>query len=668
MPGYWGGCKPDQLDSSHRVICHEAQESDQSWNSKTQWSEEGVEPGILSGPFASNFTAFGTDARATITWTTRNSSSSYVDYGFTSGYGFTTGIDNNVTNHSITLTGLTNHTTYHYRVRSHDGVDWIESDDREFYISVPPTVPVKGANPVATCYEPCDITFSWNTSTDPDSGPIEYFVEANDPDIGGIYTSGWTTDTEWTVTLPLGYWCWKVKAHDANHTEAESAWSNSSCFNTAPAPSIPAPIDEPDIVSPGPVTVTLWMPSTSPLGNPVEYQVEVYETVTWTWYTSDWISGTSFTINLDTENWWRWRVRARDAVYQHAFSGWSTIDLFAIVTSNPPPAPTLIDEPDVITSVPIDVTLEWNQVSDPDGDPVEYQVWVSESGIFSPREESGWMTEGEANCVAGKCSWTVTLDPLKIWYWRVQARDAVHTDKVSAWSGVDSFNTWSSNPPPVPTLIPEPDFVGNGLVDVTVEWYQVSDPDGDPVEYYVDVFWSIWQPNSSGWMTEAKALCDGSTCSWTVTIDTTGHRTWSWRVQARDADHTEAVSELSTYDTFIVLTSNPPPTPTLIDEPDVIMDVPLSITLEWDEAIDPDGDPVQYTVEIDTLTNFFFWNPDFQTSGWISGNCSGNICSWTVTLGSATTWHWRVKARDAAHTVEESSWSTVDSFDITEAL
>ena len=48
-------------------------------------------------------------------------STSWVDYGFDTAYGQTSGNDSLVTNHTVTLTGLADGKTYHYSVRSGGG-------------------------------------------------------------------------------------------------------------------------------------------------------------------------------------------------------------------------------------------------------------------------------------------------------------------------------------------------------------------------------------------------------------------------------------------------------------------------------------------------------------------------------------------------------------------
>lgn len=73
-------------------------------------------------PIASNIQATNiTQTGATITWTTNEPADSNVDYGLTSSYGSSSGIDPTLkTSHSMTLSSLTAGTLYHYRVTSKD--------------------------------------------------------------------------------------------------------------------------------------------------------------------------------------------------------------------------------------------------------------------------------------------------------------------------------------------------------------------------------------------------------------------------------------------------------------------------------------------------------------------------------------------------------------------
>jgi subtilisin family serine protease len=75
----------------------------------------------VTPPVTSNVLAIGITANsAVITWTTDEASSSVVNYGLTTAYGSTTTGSNGVTSHSVSLSGLTANTLYHYRVTSTD--------------------------------------------------------------------------------------------------------------------------------------------------------------------------------------------------------------------------------------------------------------------------------------------------------------------------------------------------------------------------------------------------------------------------------------------------------------------------------------------------------------------------------------------------------------------
>jgi hypothetical protein len=97
----------------------------------------------------------------------------------------------------------------------------------------------------------------------------------------------------------------------------------------------------------------------------------------------------------------------------------------------PPNPPVLSGQPDQTSCAPVPVTLAWIPVTSPDADPVQYQVEVDDDPAFgSVNYSSGWISGA---------SWGTTVDWSYLWYWRVQARDAVHPQAVSAWSAIDQF-------------------------------------------------------------------------------------------------------------------------------------------------------------------------------------------------------------------------------------
>ncbi len=80
-----------------------------------------------------------TQTSATVTWTTNEAADSQVKYGTTTSYGSTTTLDSTkVTSHSVSLTGLTASTLYHYQVISKDAAgNSTTSADATFTTSAP---------------------------------------------------------------------------------------------------------------------------------------------------------------------------------------------------------------------------------------------------------------------------------------------------------------------------------------------------------------------------------------------------------------------------------------------------------------------------------------------------------------------------------------------------
>lgn len=78
--------------------------------------------GITNPPIISNVQASAvTSSGATLTWTTDENSDSQVNYGTTSGYGSSSNLNSTLTTtHTVTLSGLSANTVYHYQVRSSD--------------------------------------------------------------------------------------------------------------------------------------------------------------------------------------------------------------------------------------------------------------------------------------------------------------------------------------------------------------------------------------------------------------------------------------------------------------------------------------------------------------------------------------------------------------------
>jgi hypothetical protein len=86
-------------------------------------------------PLITNVASSGiTGSGAAITWITDEPSTSQVEYGLDTGYALSTALDPSlVTGHNVSITGLTNNTLYHYRVKSGDAENNLNiSEDHTF--------------------------------------------------------------------------------------------------------------------------------------------------------------------------------------------------------------------------------------------------------------------------------------------------------------------------------------------------------------------------------------------------------------------------------------------------------------------------------------------------------------------------------------------------------
>lgn len=123
--------------------------------------------GATNQPVITNVGASSiTNNSATISWNTDQPADSRVEYGTTTNYGQTTPLDSNlVTNHSVVISGLSQKTTYHYRVHSANANGSSTSGDYTFTTSGPPVI----SNPQAVNVTSTSATIVWTTDVPADS-------------------------------------------------------------------------------------------------------------------------------------------------------------------------------------------------------------------------------------------------------------------------------------------------------------------------------------------------------------------------------------------------------------------------------------------------------------------------------------------------------------------
>ncbi len=122
---------------------------------------------------------------ATITWTTDEASTSYVEYGTTTGYGSNTTLNSTkAMSHSQIITSLNSGTTYHYRVRSLDGAgnEAISADNTFSTTSGGDTTSPDAITGLTVSDKQNDestLTLSWSQSDAPDFAGYNIYRKAN---------------------------------------------------------------------------------------------------------------------------------------------------------------------------------------------------------------------------------------------------------------------------------------------------------------------------------------------------------------------------------------------------------------------------------------------------------------------------------------------------------
>jgi len=179
----------------------------------TPVSGGGASAPTISGVSVGSITTTG----ATVSWTTNVAATSQVEYGTTTSYGTMTTLNSTqVTSHSVTLTGLTAGTTYHYAVLSTNSGGSQTSSDAVFTTNsstdtTPPTVsitsPASGATVSGT------ITVTANASDNVGVTSVQFLLDGanlGSADTASPYQASWNTTTASNGTHTL-----TAKAMDA---------------------------------------------------------------------------------------------------------------------------------------------------------------------------------------------------------------------------------------------------------------------------------------------------------------------------------------------------------------------------------------------------------------------------------------------------------------------
>lgn len=239
--------------------------------------------------------------------------------------------------------------------------------------------------------------------------------------------------------------------------------------------------------------------------------------------------------------------------------------------NNPPEPPHSPEPEDEAFTTDTELMLKW-QCSDPDGDPLKFDVY------FSEENPPGKVAEN-----IGDKSWAVeNLKKGKTYFWKIVAKD----DKGAATSGdIWTFTITEENQPPVKPYDPDPENQSEiNVSEYTLSW-ECHDPDGD------ELFYDLYLGQADGQLINIARNLRTKHYFYKLFEN---NKTYIWKVVARDIHGAFTSSDIWTF--TVKLNDNKPPVSPFNPIPANLAVVNKeNVALSW-QCYDPDGDPLTYDI------------------------------------------------------------------------
>ncbi len=517
-----------------------------------------------------------------------------------------------VTDSEQTLDGLSDLTTYYWRVKAVDNHDnasaWslVES----FFIDIPDTQAPDQPSALSCVVTANSADLDWSDAGDNKSGLKEYVVEyADNSDYTGA-VSQVVNDSEITLNSlsDMTIYYWRVKAID--NAGNETAWADSSFAVNIPdtqAPDIPAGLTE--IVT-GNEVIFDWDDSTDNKSGLKNYLVEYADNSSFTDAVSHSVTVSELDIAGLSDGIYYWRVKAVDN--NNNESVWTNGSNFTVdITA--PDIPSALDA----SVTGNDVAFDWSDSTDNVTGMKEYVVEYTTAVDFSG--------------AVGNSTATSNLDLTGlddgVYHWRIKSVD--NNSNESDWtSGVDF--TIDITAPDAPSSL-DVSVINN---DVTLDWGDSADNVSGTKEYVIEYTTAA---DFSGAVNSASAIS-------ALDLIDLADGVYHWRVKSIDNNGNESAwtigidftVDATAPDAPVVLTGN------VTDN---------SVALDWNDSFDNITGTKEYVIEYTTAVDF---------------SAATSIISATSNLDLTDLpdgiYHWRVKAVD--NNDNESAWADGSDFTV----
>jgi hypothetical protein len=385
---------------------------------------------------------------------------------------------------------------------------------------------------------------------------------------------------------------------DADGRDNLQEWTDGTDPNVSDAPSTPvpdAPVGGADVTDQTPALS--WQNATSPPGDPLTYDVEVYDDAQATTLlasisgspegagTSSWTVDVTLADNAAAA----WRVRAADSFVA---SPWTDLQPFFVDLENEPPTVPTVVQPEDGSIVALEtLDFELGASTDPEGDPLSYlleihtdaslETLVASETISGP-VPAAWTFEGAVEDTS--------------YFWRARAVDSEGAE--SDWGGPWQV-LWSrvDDPPAAVEFAWPLDGGQSELLAPVFELVGAADPEALPVTFEIEMsldedFSS--EVSTSGEIVEdapGEVVWDSSLGSAPYLEDALG---WA---RARAVDPADNASDWTTISFTPNVENDPPTEPTLVS-PVGGADVEGDVVLVVGNASDSDGNRRTYEFEL----------------------------------------------------------------------
>ncbi|MES2470778.1 MAG: fibronectin type III domain-containing protein [Patescibacteria group bacterium] len=230
------------------------------------YNNEGAD---VAPPVLSSIATSTTNTTATITWTTVEAASSTINYGATTAYGSASSTAGFNTVHSVTLTGLTPSTVYHFQISSSDSAgNLATSSDRTFTTATPDlTAPVISS--IVTSTTNTAATITWTTDDLSDT-QVEYGPTSSYTASTTLVTTA-TTSHRVTITGLSSGTTYHYNVRSRNGTDVLGTSTDATFITTTPGPTIPLYVSAKGI-APDHINL-VWRQSTDNDGTVTGYKI-----------------------------------------------------------------------------------------------------------------------------------------------------------------------------------------------------------------------------------------------------------------------------------------------------------------------------------------------------------------------------------------------------------